>query len=113
MTHEQFAEIVKNIKYKPDSKIIAYKSTAHGDMASILEISLKVPCRDTLLPIDVKTSCRIDVRFLNSSMDVTGWVRDMIGGLEMHERDEWIKFHGVRIYEPHEGENGNANAKHL
>lgn len=101
MSPDKLKEIISKLTYKPDSKIeLVMEDLIHGVYS--IKITLTVPCRDTLKPIAIVQSSRVDHRFLKSTMDVTGWIRSQIGQMEMHERDEWIKLSGIRIYEPHE-----------
>jgi hypothetical protein len=93
--------VVARLTYKPNAKIWV-------ECGHTLVMVLDVPDRDhpeRTVPVvsrqDVPPSM---VDGGDSEEEIVNWVRNCLGQLEDHEKDEWLKLDGKRWRDPHAGE---------
>lgn len=54
--------------------------------------------------IGLQSSSTIPIYSMHTGRHIAEWVRRAIRDMEQHEADEWFKFDGKRIFNPHKGE---------
>lgn len=91
---------VRMISYKPGSRIRAFPGI--GPYDEYIGISIAVPSleRDSHQPSFLYANCSISL-FAATEQELLKVIREAIRTMELHEVDEWIKFKGERIFDPH------------
>ena len=100
MRAENFIAVVKDIQYKPYSRIQVAHSHVYG-AALEMRITLKVIDVHTNKLIDITSTEIVQPDRFHAKEEVVHFVRQQIHRMEMHEADEWIKVNGVAIFDPH------------
>lgn len=105
MTAEQIIDVISRIEYKPDWRIETYRDTTYGGHAfdSVL-LRIKFKALDSVRKVeeaDVVIALDIKSYMFREPKDVVWFVKNAITEAEMHERDEWLRFDGVLVDDPH------------
>ena len=98
MNYSEITAIVDDINYKPDWRIINYKSPEGRPYIQITVMRAMDSVTKEL------TAYRSAKAYLSSHMcrqEIVGAVYGLIQATEMHEMREWFRYQGVSIYNPH------------
>lgn len=94
------------VDYKPGW---AFSLVDHRTDRGVIAVRIKMLVWDTmrereLAPIVVTTDYQVPAKLLGRGFLYSlalDWLRDRIGEVEHHERDEWFRFDGMQCFNPH------------
>lgn len=102
---DHVTEIFKRIKYKPRSKIYTITSDPmYENPRSVVMFRVSHPVIDVNPPheeIEVIVNGELELDHLHDEQYVIAKVYEAIKTLQLHEIDEWLRFDGHRLTEPH------------
>lgn len=104
MNYLQFVEIVSNISYKKDTRILVFRLSPESPIELIIESDVQDV--DSVNPKVIIISHRqvissLEVDSLTEEQEVVRMIRNAIRSLENHEFDEWFKFKNKHVTIPH------------
>ncbi len=109
MTPDEAVAVVESISYKPNWKIMA---THNVDQFAVV-MCVMHKAEDTYHPgveipvVLTKTLHNLSLERSHGEDFLLEEVHRMIREVELHELDEWFKYKGQRIYDPHNTRNGD------
>lgn len=103
MTVEEVQSVVKGITYKPNCRM---RVEPYGDKryTSIVTIYIESKVLDSVhgkAEVTIIFQDRFDIRWFETASDVIRWVGDCLMRWEKHELDEWFRFNGNLVHDPH------------
>lgn len=103
----EIIKIVEGISLHPDMKLDAQKLRAGRSKVVLVSLKARVLNADywnrTIPPItEVCSSIYIRPDQAHSPHDVIKMVEMMVRGLYEHEHEEWFRYQGRRVHDPHD-----------
>lgn len=106
MKHHEVEEIVKKFKYKPG--YVVGTQMLHGNELCLYVSGPTLDVRN----FTTEEPEHFDIVTVMRNITITGWqtqdkgyiieaIRNLIVGLEIHEVDEWLKYDGGNVTDPH------------
>jgi hypothetical protein len=101
-----FQSIIRHVEYKPGWGFRMDYRTDYPSPMWTLTMWHSPPdsTTDEQKPIQIMASVAVPMQLLEyrDTKMFLSWLREEIGKVEMHERDEWLKVHGELIWNPHQ-----------
>ncbi len=90
--------IVERIQYKPTWRLVVSGSSSFG----LVEVQASYEAEDVAAQgRQTVIGCVFLVNPLNDEERIVRQIVGEITKMEMHERDEWLRYRGIRLNEPH------------
>jgi len=101
MTGTEAMDIIDSISYKPNFELRARMDNLNLDMLLDISYSTQDSTHAVYKEARIASSNILDIGRLEHPEEVVDWVKDMITIAEHHERDEWFKYKGELVNDPH------------
>lgn len=111
-TIQDFNRVLKDFTYKPGFNFFIRSTQQYG--YNYHQLSIEVPSNyDSTETYNEETSQRktrllfnvvineVTLSMLYNDKDIIEFIRQSLRSWELHEMDEWIKYNGEQIYNPH------------
>lgn len=109
MTFEEVETLIKGISYKPGWKIECLRSSSYGPYIDIRIMSGPVPDALGINSFAQPIQSRL---LLSDQLPAPFFLQEIfkaIRVLELHEMDEWLKYQGKWVRDPHPEISGDRN----
>lgn len=104
MMISEILNALRLISYKPGSSIKLSTSKHQFGIVEFIFSRLVVDSRDPSVVLEINHASQVDCKLIRDVDCLVAFVGDLIRSAEMHEMNEFFKFDGQLVSDPHEGE---------